>query len=345
MPQVVYGYYGKLPVSPEFLRLHASGPELRWLDEWLQQGILYAKAQEGLVWPERIAHASPCGFFYVPRHEGRVVCGVMIASQDRAGRSFPFLRYGLFEREGFAAAPWLIPVAMGQFVHDTTLAVRKLHEGRDWEAFRRTADDGTTEEPSLARAQDTFDSFKGMTKVRQWCFGEVTGVGEAQQLVADHLFTRVVEARRQGKQGLQFPIGLDGSGNNLDLAFWLELTLRPQRREANQDGTGSLCFWRRDTVQHHGTALLSIGPGSPNVVRFLANSEAQDDAWWDLAAPIPDSALAKVEGAAQTPHFKLETSLATVAQCLRDQMGYAVRDVDRVRPESAKPSLLSLVVL
>jgi len=39
MNDVVCGYYGKLPVSPEFLRLHATGPEVRALDDWFERGI------------------------------------------------------------------------------------------------------------------------------------------------------------------------------------------------------------------------------------------------------------------------------------------------------------------
>ena len=77
-------------VSPEFLRLHAAGPELRELDEWLERGVQYAKAQSGSEWPALLVQADIWNFLFVPEGNGRVVCGALFASRDQAGRSFPF---------------------------------------------------------------------------------------------------------------------------------------------------------------------------------------------------------------------------------------------------------------
>ena len=101
----VCGYYGKLPVSPEFLRLHAAGPELRELDEWFERGVQYAKAKAGSEWPTLLAQADIWNFLFVPEGNGRVVCGAVFASRDQAGRSFPFLTFLLLERRDFLRFP------------------------------------------------------------------------------------------------------------------------------------------------------------------------------------------------------------------------------------------------
>ncbi len=132
MTATIYGYYGKLPISPEFLRLHASGPEIRWLDEWLQRGTLYAKSQEGVRWEARIAEAGIYCFFYMPAYEGRVVSGALIASHDKAGRAFPFLSFALVDRDLFETSPWLIPVATARFLGETSVAIRTLPADHEW---------------------------------------------------------------------------------------------------------------------------------------------------------------------------------------------------------------------
>ena len=333
MNDVVCGYYGKLPVSPEFLRLHASGPELRWLDEWLQQGILHAKSQEGGAWAQRIAQAGPYGFFYLPDHEGRVVYGAIMASQDKAGRSFPFLSYALVERHDFAFTPWLIPLATADFVHDRTLATRRLHEDLNWEAFRRSVEDQMVQEPDLAQAREAFDRFMQATTVRQWWEGNATCPGEATQPAVDQLFTRVAQRPYQDQEGIRIPIGREGTLGNFDLAFWLQVYLQRQE-EAGNSHVGLFCFWRREPS--YGTALLSIGPGSPNSLRLLVNHEAQDDAWWDVTASMPDQVRAKTDGASQPPTIDLQDSLMTVARLMSHHMGRTGTTVERVESASIR---------
>lgn len=333
MNDVVCGYYGKLPVSPEFLRLHASGPELRWLDEWLQQGILYAKTQEGVAWAERITQASPYGFFYLPDHEGRVVYGAIVASQDKAGRSFPFLSYALVERHDLAVTPWLLSVATADFIQDRILAISRLREDLNWETFRRALEDQTVQEPDLTQARERFDRFMQATTVQQWWEGDVTGLNAAKQLGVDQLFARVAQRPYQGQEGIRIPIGREGTPGNLDLAFWLQVYLQHQEEDGNSH-VGLFCFWRREPS--HGTALLSIGPGSSNSVRFLVNPEARDDAWWDVMAPMPDQVPAKTEGASQPPTIDAQDSLMTAAQLMRHHMGRTRTTVERVGAASTR---------
>src|SRR5690348_7949756 len=110
MMSVLRGYYGKLPLSPEFLRLHAAGPELRWLDEWLQLGVLYAKSTEGSRWSTLVKESVVWNFLYAPADRRRIVCGALFMSQDKAGRSFPFLSFLLLQDESLFRDLWLVPL-------------------------------------------------------------------------------------------------------------------------------------------------------------------------------------------------------------------------------------------
>jgi len=290
---------------------------------------------------EQIAQASPYEFFYLPNHEGRVVYGAIMASQDKAGRSFPFTSYALLERHDFVLTPWLIPVATSAFIHDRTLAIRKLREDLNWDAFRRAVEDQVIQEPDLAHAIETFNRFTQSTTVRQWWEEDATCRGEATQLAVGQLFAQVAQVPYRDQDSIRFPIGREGTSDNLDLAFWLQVYLQRQSGTGHPHA-GLLCFWKRDPS--HGAALLSIGPGSPNIVRFLVNPVVRDDAWWDVMASVSGQVLARTEGAAQPPTIDLQDSLMTVAQLMRYHMERAGTTVERMGPTAIRRGLATLAV-
>ena len=45
-----------------------------------------------------------------------------------------------------------------------------------------------------------------------------------------------------------------------------------------------VCFWNRASPKVSPRTLISIGPGSPHVVRFIVSPEAQDDSWHVLGS-------------------------------------------------------------
>ncbi len=281
MTATIYGYYGKLPISPEFLRLHASGPEIRWLDEWLQRGTLYAKSQEGVRWEARIAEAGIYCFFYMPAYEGRVVSGALIASHDKAGRAFPFLSFALVDRDLFETSPWLIPVATARFLSETSVAIRKLRADLDWDAFRREVEQRQVESPDPGQAREELNQFVQSTTIGAWWEGVEAASDVSKQLAMVETLKQA--AGDSSRRGVRFPLLSRGSSKNMDLSFWLLLCLQSMEGSWHPN-TGVVCLWRREREDSDGTALLSIGPGPSNVVRFIVNSEAPDEAWSDITA-------------------------------------------------------------
>jgi len=140
MPSIVHGYYGKLPISPEFLRLHAAGPELRWLDDWLQRGVLYAKSREGPQWSTLVTQSDVWNFLYAPAQPGRIVCGALCMSHDKAGRSFPFLAFQLLENENLFRYPWVVPLMTAAGLDELKTLLESLRSSFDWSEFCRRLD-------------------------------------------------------------------------------------------------------------------------------------------------------------------------------------------------------------
>jgi len=286
MSMVVSGYYGKLPLSPEFLRLHATGAEIRWLDEWLQQGVLYAKAKEGPQWVARVAASSIWRFVLVPADQGRVVCGVLFPSQDKAGRSFPFLSFLLLDRTVLDDQPWLIPLVASEYLKTAEAALHSLRQGGEWQVFQRQVHDWNEPLVSIESAARTFDRYLRETTASSW----IEGLGEGEEGGAEQqregrirqVADRIAGLRAgQSRVAVQCPLTSTSMMQDADMAFWLAACL--QGRAAVQGPhSGVFSVWRHNGEPGASSALISLGPGSPHVVRVLVSPEADDESWQPL---------------------------------------------------------------
>ena len=281
----VSGYYGKLPVSPEFLRLHAAGPELRELDEWFQLGVQYAKAKAGLEWSSLVASADIWNFFFVPEGNGRLVCGAVFPSHDRAGRSFPFLTFLLLERRDLPPTPWLIPLRCGPFLVKTRQFLQQLRADLDWNVFRSHAEslDGDIDIDRDASLEAGFEDYLSQTTTKEFWSRLCVATDHPEH--GDHEHT--VQLQPAGEQsgegatwGRLLPLLKGQTAETYDLPFWLELH---SRLLGVKKGTwpALFAFWNRAPSKVAPCALLSFGRPSPHLTRFIVSPEVHDEAWSD----------------------------------------------------------------
>ena len=301
MSAPVCGYYGKLPVSPEFLRLHAAGPEMRELDEWLERGMQYAKAKSGSDWPAVLAQADIWNFLIVPAGTGRAVCGAIFASRDQAGRSFPFLTFLLLERHKLAPIPWLIPLSCRAFLTQTRQFLQQLRADLDWNAFRARVEALPTEVDTDASLEAGFEDYLSQTTTSAF-WREVSAATDHPEHDGFGL-ERAVRLHPVGKQsggegswGLKLPLAQSGNqAETYDLPFWLGLQARVHQVK---QGTwpALVAFWNRAPSKVEPCVLLSFGRSSPNLTRFIVTPDVQDNAWyeWQLSEATPSERISAV---------------------------------------------------
>lgn len=281
----VSGYYGKLPVSPEFLRLHAAGPELRELDEWFERGVQYAKAKAGSEWPALLTQADIWNFLFVPEGNGRVVCGAMFASRDQAGRSFPFLTFLLLERGDLPPAPWLIPLRCREFLTKTRQLLQQLRADFDWNTFRTRVESLSAEVNGDASIEAGFEDYVSHTSTDEFWSRLCAAADHPQH---DGLgCERAIHLHPAGEQygegetwGRYLPLLKGHTAETYDLAFWLELHAR---LHGVKKGTWSevFAFWNRAPSKVEPCVLLSFGRPSPHLTRFIVSPDVKDEAWYE----------------------------------------------------------------
>ena len=306
MSAPVRGYYGKLPVSPEFLRLHAAGPELRELDEWLERGVQYAKAQSGSEWPALLAQADIWNFLFVPEGNGRVVCGALFASRDQAGRSFPFLTYLLLERGDFLPAPFLIPLKCRRFLTSTRQLLQKLRTDLDWNDFRAHVESLPAEVDTDTSLDVGFEDYVSHTTTREFWSSVYGESGQAQaDCLEPESSTRLQRdsdrSSRGVSWGVKLPLEKGRTVEHYDIPVRLEMQAR--LHDAKRGTLRALvAFWNRTPSKVEPCLLLSFGRSSPNLTRFIVSPDVLDNAWyeWSPQAANPEQNSAETQTASST---------------------------------------------
>lgn len=279
MSDVICGYYGKLPVSPEFLRRHAAGPEIRELDDWFERGIQYAKGRAGSDWPASVTQAEIWNFLYVPAGEGRVICGVVFASRDRAGRSFPFLTFLLVECQRVPPIPWLIPLKCRLFLDKTRQLLHQLRADLDWNNFQAHTEHLATEIDADAMIETDYQNYLSSTTISEFWNGVMsarTGASEPADGVSQHPLRKPFS--QVGHGGRHLPLLTGCKAETYDVPFWLEWHARAAGGTLSSL-SASIVFWNRVSSTGDSCALVAVGCPSPNLARFIVSPDVTDEAW------------------------------------------------------------------
>ena len=87
------GFFGKLPGFTDFIKYNAAGKEILTIDNWLQEGLALAKLKYKNEWKNYYNNSLTLNFIYPFTGTDNTTVGVISPSNDKSGRSFPFLMF------------------------------------------------------------------------------------------------------------------------------------------------------------------------------------------------------------------------------------------------------------
>lgn len=108
-----YTLFGKLPNRADFVRVNATHPAAQEFDELIQHAFERAGSEADIG--DRAAVAGPVDFQYVTRDQRHVMLGVLMPSQDQAGRRYPLVAAAILPRESIEAYLPVSPIAYEVF--------------------------------------------------------------------------------------------------------------------------------------------------------------------------------------------------------------------------------------
>jgi type VI secretion system ImpM family protein len=290
--EYVIGYYGKLPISREFLRWNGAGVEMRELDQWLQEGMLFAKARLGDGWVEALEKAEIWNFLFVPLRGTRLLLGTILPSSDQIGRGYPFLAFTLIDQEKAPIRRALLPLAFKAFLRQTGKLVGHLRSTKDWGAFRDEFESlNRTSHSAPSEVQAFYDEHLGSVTAADFWAG-LSGGAAGRPTVGSFspvLFERV--GQRAGPQAHQssafkFPLVKDVNDETYDMPFWMDLTSSVR----TDLGDPRIVFWSRGDGSLGHCMLVGFGTPSPKMVQFLLTPQADSPDWSDPFSPFSSMA-------------------------------------------------------
>jgi len=96
---ITTGYFGKLPKFADFVKYNASGDEILLIDNWIQEGIRLAKLKYKNNWKNYYNNTSSFYFIFPFTNTDKITIGIISPSNDKSGRSFPFIIFGIIKRD------------------------------------------------------------------------------------------------------------------------------------------------------------------------------------------------------------------------------------------------------
>lgn len=282
MGDCILGYYGKLPLSPEFIRYNTAADEVYQLDQWIQEGMSHAIRVLGTAWKEDFAKAVPWNFLFFPPGGRRFLVGAGIPTQDQAGRHFPFFLFLIVDRQRFCSPTYLAPRYFSPFLRLSMNALLTGWQGVDLKGFRELLD--RLPLPSLAdsaSAEEDYGRYVRQHTVRQFL---TDLAGDSGQVIKSGLMQNLKNCleplREQSATRLAWSFKLPlmlSEHEPYDIAVWHDLIARAFGRRIEP----AMLLWNRQPA-HRAPGLLTTfsRPFAQNFL-FLLRPDLNRDSWYD----------------------------------------------------------------
>jgi type VI secretion system ImpM family protein len=255
------GLYGKVASQPDFFRLDAGSFSQAGLDLWLQEGVEALRA-ERTQWP-----AAPTAFLLAPPGSTAFL-GMLAASVDAAGRSFPLALFGeIAAGEARETLPAL-PGVLAGFVSEATMLLSSS-PNFDGDTVTRKAQALTLEASAPA------EPYAWKNEPARALEQALGGGGPALAYALRTLVTacdRVAASAVTSANVLTVEAPVAGPATS---ALWLEIA----RGRLGRDTVPSL-LWTADRL------LITLGPPSPLALAFLANPRHRSTRFWPLRTTV-----------------------------------------------------------
>ncbi|MFQ5587554.1 MAG: type VI secretion system-associated protein TagF [Nitrospiria bacterium] len=290
MSRYTLGCFGKLPIHSDFIRFQVIGNEIRMLDQWVQEGIYYAKARLGQKWKETFHNAETWSFLFRPAASPSFLIGVFCPSRDRSGRSYPFFLFLRVDKSVFGAPIYFAPLCFDLFLKEAQGIAQTQWNGFDLSTFLSRLKDFSVPAPidaDLIR-EDYLQYIEHQTSRYFWTrlFGDFKDSKKYQlyRNLIDVLLPMRGESANTLGFGLKFPLTpqpliTEERNEKCDIAFWFDLSSKFLKIEED-----FFVFWQRHSGKSTPAMLAFFSFPTPKQFLSLLQPDQNHDAWFNLVS-------------------------------------------------------------
>jgi len=222
--------FGKLPAYGDFVRYNAAGKEIQALDQWFQEGLLFAKTRLHPNWELAYKKAAGYRFIFPLRNNQKSLAGLFESSVDKIGRSYPFILALLIDNSFFPSKfIHLAPVFFNTFMEKADLLIAEARQEHALQNIPEKVEAlGSTLTQSMDTSTNLYNNFKHDTLISQHINRmDVSTDGVRKILLFENIIEQLKSLQKydlnQLNYGLRLPLGIDYRFNIFEATFWLEV--------------------------------------------------------------------------------------------------------------------------
>jgi type VI secretion system protein ImpM len=279
------GCFGKLPLSPEFIRVNAKGPALQGFDQWLQEGLHGYRASSGGSWIQNYLQSDTWSFLFAVPGGTECLVGVVAPNQDKAGRGFPMVIFLRLDAQEFAGRLHKAPMYFQSFLDGAKQMVEEEWKGYSLQEFRERVNSWEAPEPgnwdSLDRLYQEFlgaytlDGLLELCEARRGVVSLAAVKARVREMVASHRPSNMSKAG----QLMPFPLIYDPA-IPFEIPFWMAYL----KKMANLAMDCPMLFWNKCPQNGPAVVFMQEAPVSPKSFAKLVHPRSCVESYWPVAS-------------------------------------------------------------
>ncbi|MFC1851283.1 type VI secretion system-associated protein TagF, partial [candidate division CSSED10-310 bacterium] len=223
--------FGKLPAFADFVRYNAGSQEALAFDQWVQQGINFARKKLNKEWDRIFINAPSYHFVFSPEKAAHYVVGIIHPSADKSERKFPFVVFTLVSKLKFnQIIPALVPIIFQPFFEKAEELIQQALAGMLYEDMISRLDNIPVPDPSkFHAAEKEYRELLSQTTMESF-LSQVWGRAddERKYVLMNNLLELLLPLQRSNPArfslGLKFPLPSDQKVQALNASFWVKLS-------------------------------------------------------------------------------------------------------------------------
>ncbi len=298
------GLLGKAPRHAEFVRYNAASPLARYLLRWLEEGTGRLFMSRGSL------PTHPIRFAFTAPGEPVVLVGVLVASTDSVGRSFPLTVFRELPAASLAGQYALLPEAFQPFLQASSELLREA-ASLELPVLQTRAEALPALRPGDLRVAERLRkellSEKSCEEMLRAACGEPPAEG---RYYAVHTFLAACAGERQREHDLARVVLDCHFPPHLGPLLWLELSSRLLRWPTLPPAF----FWSEGEQPR---LLLCLGAAAPNVLLHLSQPDRGGTGLWPLRTDRPAALVHARQALSPAQRNVIDSSTSTLEQLLQ----------------------------
>jgi len=223
---------GKLPAHADFIRFNAASREALAFDDWLHHGLHFVRTQLGVSWERTFSQSPQYQFVFHPENSDRFLSGLLMASQDKSQRRYPFLVSLLMDRRRFLDNQvFLAPVLLSSFFERAAQFVLRAMNGMEMRDIADQTQALSVSSLDQGSSEQQFRSeYLEVVTAREFWASVFGSFDDPRKfLVLKNLVDVLLPVRRRTpfrlNLGLRFPLSRDLRKRKFEVCLWHQVCL------------------------------------------------------------------------------------------------------------------------